>query len=206
MGKRKVRSDKKRSINPTVTLELRDCIYRLSFITDNPIKNVIESILIEGGSRKKPMDHLSQYFIRDVRFGNSLYMGDNQRATIARQSVNGKSVRISTRVTQSLYNDLEAIAYAMGCSISRATALLIDATVRDVDFVNDFARQYIEANVDEERMRELKHVLKYINAGNPYDERMSWAVLLSYLVDEVKVGAEKVQDTVSEFMINHWNK
>lgn len=206
MGERKVRSDKKRSINPTVSLELRDCIYRLAFITETPIKDVIADILIEGSQRKKPMDHLSQYFIRDVRIGNALYMGDNQRMAINRQSSTDKTVRISTRVTQGMYSDLEGIAYSMGSSVSKACALLLDATIRDVEFVNEFARKYIEANVDEKRMKELQKVLKYINAGNPYDERMSWPTLLSYLVDEVKEGAEKLQDTVTEFVINRWDK
>lgn len=206
MGKRKVRSDKKRSINPTVTLELRDCIYRLSFITDNPIKNVIESILIEGSNRKKPLDHLSQYFLRDVRINQTVYMGDNHRVPVGRRGSTSKTIRISTRVSQEMHSDLEGIAFAMGCSVSKACALLVDATVRDVDFVNDFVKGYLESNVDEERMKELKRVLKYINAGNPYSERISYTALLSYLVDEVRVGAEKVQDTVSDFVINHWNK
>lgn len=206
MGERKVRSDKKRSINPTVSLELRDCIYRLAFITETPIKDVIADILIEGSRRKKPMDHLSRYFIRDVRIGNSLYMGDNQRMAVNRQSSSGKTVRISTRVAQGMYSDLEGIAYSMGSSVSKACALLLDATIRDVAFVNEFVRKYIEANVDAERMKELQKVLKYINAGNPYDERMSWPTLLSYLVDEVKEGAGKLQDTVTEFVINRWDK
>lgn len=204
MGNRQSRSDRKRDIKPTVTVQLRDCIYRLSFITDAPVKDVIEAILIDGSQRKKPLSHLSQYFLRDVRISQTVYMGDNERVPVGRRGSSGKTVRISTRVTQGMYNDLEGIAFAMGCSVSKACALLVDATVRDVDFVNDFVQEYLEEHVDEERMKELKRVLKYINAGNPYSERISYAALLSYLVDEVKVGAEKVQDTVSDFVINHW--
>lgn len=206
VGSRKTRSDRKRDIKPTVPAELRDCIYRLAFITDRPIKDVVESILIEGSQRKKPLGHISQYFIRDVRVGNSLYMGDRERTPVSKRAAGVKTVRISTRVTQDMYGSLEGISYAMGCSVSRACALLLDATLRDVEFVDGFAREYIEQHVDAERMAELKKVLKYINAGNPYDERLSWATLLSFLVDEVKEGAEKLQDTVTEFVVNRWDK
>lgn len=206
VGNKKVRNDKKKDIKPTVSTELRDCIYRLSFITDTPIKDVVEEILRDGSQRKKPLNHLARYFLRDVRIGNSLYMGDNNRVPVGKRSASGKGIRISTRVTQGMYNDLEGIAYAMGCSVSRVCALLLDATVRDADFINEFAKKYIEENVDEERMKELKKVLKYINAGNPYDEHMSWAAILSYLVDEVKEGADKLQDTVTDFVINCWDK
>ncbi|WP_216667927.1 hypothetical protein [Sporosarcina jiandibaonis] len=201
-----MRNDKKRDIKPTVTRELKDCIYRLSFITDTPVKDVIEEILIAGSQRRKVVSYLSQYFLRDVRIANTLYMGDLNRIPIKKRASTGRNERVSTRVTESMHDSLSALAYAMGCSVSKACALLVDATVRDTDFVNEFAKGYIEKNVDEERMRELKKVLKYINAGNPFDERISWAALLSHLLEEVQVHAEKVQDTVSEFVINHWKK
>lgn len=206
MGERKIRSDKKRDVKPTVSLELRDCIYRLSFITDTPVKDVIEAVLLDGSKRKRPLSHLSQYFLRDVRVGQVVYLGDPERVPVGRRGSTAKTVRISTRVTQEMYADLEGVAYAMSCTVSRAAALLIDATVRDADFVNDFVQKYLERHIDEERMRNLRKVLKYINADNPYSERISYAALLSYLVDEVRVGAERVQDTVSEFVIRQWNK
>lgn len=206
LGKRKTRSDKKRDIKPTVTRELRDCIFRLSFITDTPVKDVIEEILISGSGRKKVMSYLSRYFLRDVRMANTLYMGNPNSVPVSKRMLDGKGERISTRVTESMHDSLSALAYAMGCSVSRACALLIDATVRDTDFVNEFAKEYIERNVDKSRMEELKKVLMYINAGNPFDERISWAGLLNHLIEEVQVHAEKVQDTVTSFLVEKWNK
>lgn len=204
---RKARSDKKRDIKPTVTKELKDCIYRLSFITNAPIKDVIEEILIAGSERKKVLSHLSQYFLRDIKIDNTIFIGDIYRMPVGKRTINnGKGERISTRVTSDMHDSLSALGYSMDCSISRACALMLDATVRDADFINEFARKYIEKNVDEERMRDLRKVLKYINAGNPYDERISWASLLNYLMDEVKVHAEKVQDSVSTFVVKHWRE
>lgn len=206
VGKRKVRNDKKRDVKPTVSKELKDCIYRLSFITDTPVKDVIEKTLIEGLQKNKVISYLSQYFLRDVRIANTLYVGDLDRIPIKKRASTGRNERVSTRVTESMHDSLSSLAFAMGCSVSKACALLMDATIRDTDFVNDFAKGYIEENVDEQRMKELKRVLKYINVGNPYDERISWAALLSHLLEEVQVHAEKLQDTVSEFVINKWDK
>ena len=94
----------------------------------------------------------------------------------------------------------------MECTPAKACSLLLDASVRDVDFVNDFVEEYLIEHLDDERMQELKKVLKYVNANNPYDETISWARLLSYMVEEVKVHAEKVQDTVTDFIVNNWKK
>lgn len=203
---RKVRMDKKRDIKPTVSKDLKNCIYSLSFITDTPVKDVIEEILKSGVRRKKVISYLSQYFLRDIEVEGTIYFGDIDRVPVSKRSLYGRGERVSTRVTQRMHDTLSAFSYIMGCSISRATALIVDATVRDTEFVNDFCKTYIEENVDEERMRELKRVLKYINAGNPFDERISWAALLNHIMEDVTHQTDRVQKAVSNFMINQWNK
>lgn len=202
---RKVRSDKKRDVQPTVTKELKDCIYRLSYITNTPVKDVAEQICINGFRRQKVISYLSRNFRRDVRVDNTLYMGDADRVSVRKRTSPGQSERISIRFKSDMYERLSVLAYALDCSVARSCALLLDATVRDVDYIDEFAQEYLTKHVDKERMNELKKVLRYINSENPYDEDISWNVLLSYLMKEVKVHAEKVQDTVTSFIVNHRN-
>ncbi|MCM3176307.1 hypothetical protein [Cytobacillus horneckiae] len=38
--KRKTRSDKKKDIKPTINIKLHECINRLSYITNTPVKDV----------------------------------------------------------------------------------------------------------------------------------------------------------------------
>lgn len=204
VGKRKVRSDKKRDINPTVSKELRDCIFRLAYITDNSVMSVAEAICINGIGRKQVVSHLAQNFRRPVRIDNTLYMGDLTRLPVKKRTAAGQSERISIRFTSQTYEAIYALSYALDCTVSRACALLLDASVRDSDFINEFVRRYLEDNIDDQRMRELRKVLSYVNANNPYNEEYSWAALLSFMVDEVKSSADKVTDTVSDFIVKHW--
>lgn len=203
---RKTRKDKKKDVKPTISKELKDCIYRLSYITDAPIKDVAEKICVDGLKRNKVISYLSQNFKRDLRVDNTVYMGDIERISVKKRTSAGQSERISIRFNASMHERLSALSYALDCSVSRSCALLLDATVRDTNFINEFAYEYLNANVDKERMNELKKVLQYINANNPYQEEISWSVLLSYLMKEVKVHAEKVQETVTDFIVNTWNK
>lgn len=203
---RKVRSDKKWSVQPTISKELKDCVYRLSYITDVPVKDVVEAICSNGIDSKKVMTHLSLNFRRDTRMNNTLYLGDFNRIPIKKRTAPGQSERVSTRVNSDMHESLKVLAYSLDCSTARACALLLDASVRDADFVNRFVKEYLEKNVDDERMNELKKVLKYVKANNPFEEEISWAALLNHLIEEVRYGAEKVQETVSTFVINNWNK
>lgn len=68
----------------------------------------------------------------------------------------------------------------------------------------DSLETILEENIDKERMSELKHIMKYINASNPYKEEYTWAALLSYMIGEVKETTTNVQHTVSEFIVHHW--
>ena len=201
---RKVRSDKKRDINPTVSVELRDTIFRLSFITGRSVMHVAEEICVHGIGNKAILDHLSQNFRKDIRIDNTLYRGDETQLHVNRRINVGQTKRVSIRFNKRTYDAIHAISYALECTVSRACALLLDASVRDGDFINEFVRHYLEDNIDAERMQELRRVLKYINVNNPYNEEYSWASLLSYMMDEMKYSAEKVSDTVSEFIVKHW--
>ncbi|MEK4713497.1 hypothetical protein [Sporosarcina sp. FSL K6-5500] len=203
---RKVRSDKKWSVQPTISIELRDCIHRLSKITGEHIKDVIEAICVSGIDNKKVITYLSSNFRQDIRINNTLYIGDSSRASVKKRTAPGQSERVSTRVSGTMHVSLKALAYSLDCSAARACALLVDATVRDADFINEFVKEFLEKHVDSEQMRELKKVLKYVKANNPYEEDVSWAALLSYLIEEVRTGAEKVQDTITGFVINNWKQ
>lgn len=203
---RKVRSDKKESVQPFISIELRDCIYRLSDITDVPVKDILETIIKDAISNKKVMDHVSQNFRRDLRINNTIYMGNINRVSIKKSQVHGKKERVSTRVSGATHEQLKALHYALDCSVAMATALLLDANVKITDIVNRIVEQHLNENVDVETMKELRKIMKYIRANNPYDEDISWSALLSYMVDEVKTHVEKVQDTVTSFVINRWDK
>lgn len=198
------RSDKKRDIAPTVPVDLRDTIYRLATITDQSMKFVAEEVCTHGLTQNKVISYLSQNFRRDIKLHNTVYFGDGSICPISKYYSNGKTARVSIRFKGEVYEKICALSYALDCTVSRACALLLDASVRDSDFINEFVRRYLEANIDADRMRELKKILKYINADNPFNEEFSWAALLSYMMDEVKETAGKVSDTVSDFIVNHW--
>lgn len=172
-----------------------------------PIKDVAEEICKSGMERKKVISHLSQHFIRDIRVGNSLYMGRPENEPVLRR-LPGNTEKISIRFLPREYGFLDALSYAMGLnSVARACALLIDATIRDVDFVNDFVQEFLERHLDKKRMDELKAILKYLNKNNPYDETISWARFFSYLVmDDVQHDAARTEETVSNFVIHNWRE
>jgi hypothetical protein len=199
--KRKVRSDKKRDVKPTISSNLKHCIYRLSYITNTPVKDVAETLCEKGLRSRKVMDYLSTYFRRDLKFANTIYIGDFERESLQRKVQAGKNERITIRFTQVSYEHISSLARALDVTPSKATALLLDASIRNTNLLNAFVKTYLHDHLDGNRMKELKEVLKYINKNNPYQEEISWFTLLSMIYEDVKESTSNVKD-----IIHYWMK
>lgn len=178
--KRKVRSDKKRDIKPTVDVHLKDSIYRLSFITTTAVKDVCELLVLNAFENEAIIKNTSNYFQRDVRIGNTLFIGSLKNEKIARTIV-GKTERLSFRVKPDLYEKIYALSYALDCSVSRVASLLLYESITDADFIEKYINHYIES-LDNSRKKELQQLLRYIREET--NEQYGFAEVLSLLVDK----------------------
>ena len=200
---RKVRSDKKRDVSPTIQLELKDTIYRISYVINTPVKDIVESICIFGMNSRNVITILSKYFKRNVKFQNTLFMGHLDNPSIKRFEKGVKTERIGTRFKQHDYETLVTLAFALDVTPSRAAALLLDTSIRHSDFVNSYFQQYLSKNIDYNRMVELKKIIAFINDNNPYDDSVSWLALVSYIYAEIKDSTLSFNDTLNDF-IDKW--
>ena len=85
-------------------------------------------------------------------------------------------------------------------TVSSATALLLHATVKNAEIVNEFIAKNIEKQLEPNKRKELKKIIKFINNNNPYEEEFTLSVLVNLLVDEVMNGAQTVKETISNWM------
>ncbi|MYL22032.1 hypothetical protein GLW04_19340 [Halobacillus litoralis] len=198
--KRKTRSDKKREIKPTVNTELKNCVYRLSFVTDTPVKDVIEILCMKGLNNRIVIEHLSQYFRRDYQFKSTFYIGSLENESLQSKIQPGKSERITTRFSQEDYERIYLLSIALDVTPSKATALLLDASIRNSNLLNSFVKTYLHTQLDKQQMKDLKHVLKYINKNNPYNEEVSWFTLVSMIVDDLKENTSNVKQRISKWI------
>jgi len=197
---RKKRSDRKKDIKPTIPLQLREVIYSLSYITNTPVKDVAERVCRYGLNSKKVIEYLSQFFRRDYMAGSILYVGDLDNPSLQGRKIEGGKGRITIRFRLHDSEAINRLAFALDVTPSKATYILLDASVRNSNFINKYLQTYVKDNLDENRMRELKKIMAFINKNNPYDEHISWGALIMYLFDELKHGSGAFVDKVSEWV------
>lgn len=202
MGRqRKVRSDKKVDCKPTVPVELKECIYRISYVTNTPVKDIAEIICVSGLKSKKVIGLLSDYLRRDLQIGNTFYIGDLDRESLQKMK-NTKTERITTRFNQNDFESIRALAYSLDVTPTRAAAILLDKTIHHTNIVNRLAKEYVSGHLNESKMKELKKIIYYINRNGSSSEKISWVNLLSYFYDELKDGSVSMSKTISNWIEN----
>lgn len=200
---RKRRSDLKKDIKPTVKIELKDAIYRMSYITQTPVKDVAESMILYASKSVDVIELLSQSFRRFVQINGTLYRGhlDKPRVTKREQ---GYCEQLTVRLKQQDYETISVLAYALDVSPTRVCAILLNASMRDFRFINTYVNRYLSQHLTDKQIKELQSILRYSN--DEANVEMTMASLLSDIVDEVRTPVARIKEAVSEFIIHNWRE
>ena len=161
VGQRKTRSDKKKDVKPTLGIELKDAIYRLSYIVKAPVKDVVEWLVLETMSNQKAIVKLVGYFKRDYMIDNTLYVGNYNRDQYPKL-IAGPTEKITTRFTQRDYALIYDLAYALELSPSRVVAVLIDLAMSDIPTINKCLKTFTRHEFSDNDMKEFNKLNKYV--------------------------------------------
>lgn len=193
---RKERSDKKKEVKPLIPIDLKDTIYRLSYITHTPVKDVSEKLCIAVIKDPRLISDLSQHFIRDIRIQSTIYIGNVSNPRISKR-LDGDKERVTIKFIMKDYNIIYDLGYALDCRPARVVALLLEIALKDIKIVNQYIKDHLESEVSQSQMKELRNIMRYINTVN--NSNHSWAALLSQIVDEVGPFS-KIKDAIIEFL------
>lgn len=184
-------------------MELKDAIYRLSYITKTSVKDVVEQMILHSINSRKIVDDLSKYFRRQIHMNDTIFRGNIEMPRIAKRE-EGEREQVTTRLKQRDYEIVSALAYALDVSPTRVCAILLDAAMHDYDFINSYVRKYLTTELTPGQLNELQQILLFVNNDDEVEEKLSLADLLSRIVNEVSAPITKLKDTVNDFIIKNW--
>lgn len=192
---RKVRSDKKRDVKPLIATEVKDAIFRLSHITHTPIKDVCEFLIVYATNDHQTLDILSRHFRRSVNVGTTYYIGSMDAQPIARRIL-GAREKVTIKFKRDDYEVISTLAYAMDCTPTRASAILLTRAIRNVGAVNAYVREYLVEELTASQLRDLRQVLSYTNRYG--GDGHSWSSVLSAIVGDVRPATQLVSEFIRE--------
>lgn len=200
-GSKGQRTVKKRDVKPTIKLELKDSIYQLSSLTFMPVKDVCVELCSYVIHDRDSIKKLSTMFKRDLRFENTMFLGNVSNETVTKK-LNGYGERISLRFSQIQYDNVSLLAFALDCTVSRATAILLEMSMSEIKFINQFVKNYLKKELSASQLRQFQQILKYVNKHT--ERQQSWASLLAHVMDEIGIPASRLKDYFNEFIDTKW--
>lgn len=200
---RKVRSDKKKEIRPTVPIYLTELLSRISYITSNPIKDVAETILKEGLSNHLVMECMSDQFKRDYWFGQTLFLGKDEFSSSRIRRIEGEKGRVSFRLVKQDVETLADLAYSLNLTENSTAGLVLEIASYETNIIHHYLNLCVTANLDLNRRKQLKILLNEIrkfSSSAPNDLDFIW--LLNYIAD----GSKNIKQNIEEFLDQHFSK
>lgn len=200
VGERKTRSDKKKDVKPLIKSEVKEAIVRLSHITFMPIKDVCEFLTVYAANERNTLDRLTKFIKRSVRLDNTLYNGDSDAIPITKRFSDSRE-KVTIKFKRDDFERISALAYAMDCTPTRATAILLTQGIRNVGAVNAFVRKYLAEELTPRQLEDLRQILSYTHRYD--DDNHSWLSVLSAIVGDIRPAMRSLREIVDEFIHDH---
>lgn len=198
---RKVRSDKKIEVKPTITLDLNDCIDRISYITMQPIQDVGAYICEQGLKSESVIEKMVPYFKRDFwKSEHTLIRGDLDAKKLILNPEQQETTRISIRFKQTTHQRIHDLAYALYTTPSGAVSFLLKTAVCESDILQRYLAEYVEKRLDPNRAEQLKQIIRFINENNDSNEELTFSMVLSYLMDRTTKGARDLKQVLVQWI------
>lgn len=197
VGHRKERSDKKREVKPLIPSISRENIFRISHVTQTPIKDICEFLVVHMLRDRNTIELLSKHFKRNVGIGSTLYRGDLGNVPVSKR-LKVESGLVTIKFKREDYELICALAYALDVTPTRATAILLELGTKNIKAVNEYVHEYMVGEISDSRMRELRRVLSFVNQYN--EDNSSWLSLLSTIVGDIRPATKKLYELVEEFI------
>ncbi|MGG6899080.1 hypothetical protein, partial [Rhizobium sp. BR 315] len=83
---------------------------------------------------------------------------------------------------------------------SKATALLLEASIRNTELLNSYMRTFLRGTLDKMRMKELKQVQSFVKKSNPYSKETSWFDLIDTIVEDVKDNTVNIKESITTWL------
>ena len=187
-------TEKYRGVKPAVSLKIKETLLRISSITHTSIHEVAIEICESGVVSKKVIDEMSPHFQRSIWLDQTLYRGSHTCPSVKNILTKGPKDRIPMQFSELSFENIRKLSYALDVTPSTAAEVLLDTSLKNGEFINDYVRHFVNKNANKKRVHELKHTFKLNNSTTPYEEELSKQVLLSYIFDETAAASEYYKD------------
>lgn len=181
-------------VKPYISTKQKETILKLNFLTGLPIKDICND-LMEHAVKSNYAIFLTKHFKRAVMIDKLQFPAKSDPVPFP--EVKGETTRITLNVNNRIHEYANSLYYATDVSVPKILASMINYSINDNKFFNDYVSKYLTEKIGEERKKLLKSVMDDVNRVTECDENIS--SLLFYIVETEKEIDEGLGEAVEKF-------
>lgn len=163
VGERKVRSDKKVDVKPTMSLALKKQLYEFANICNEPVKDIAERLCVDGLTSIVIIDTICKWLRRNYYYKDTIAIGHSERPRL-KLKARGETGKVTIRFNIKDYDKLSELAHALDITPSATATVLIRLTLKNAEFMDKFVDNlYRGSDIQKEEIK--KHLIR----GGYYD-------------------------------------
>ncbi|MEK3993741.1 hypothetical protein MKY29_03215 [Psychrobacillus sp. FSL K6-2365] len=155
---RKVRSDKKVDVKPTMSLELKELLYHFAYLSNEPVKDVAGRLCSLGAMSEEVIMSIRHWFRRDYHRPNTITVGYLERPRL-KIIMKGETGKVTIKFPQNDYDILCKLAHALDLTPTSTATLLIKMTLTNREFMEMYVQRYLR-NLNNKKILEVNRLLK----------------------------------------------
>ncbi|RUL56443.1 hypothetical protein [Lysinibacillus antri] len=152
-GERKIRSDKKVDVKPTLSIELKNSLYTFSYLCNEPVKDVAEKLCLDGAVSKVVIDDICKWFRRSYQYNNVIAVGDADRPKL-KINYSSQTSKVTIRFKREDYDLICNLAHALDLTPTSTAALLIRVSLRNIEFMQQYCTKHL-MDLSNERKKKI---------------------------------------------------
>lgn len=156
--KRKVRSDKKVDVKPTMSVILKKQLTDFAKLSDEHVKDLAEHLCITGATSEIIIGSIRQWFRRDYIRPHTITRGFIERPRL-KITYQGETDKVTIKFVQKDYDLLSDLARALDINPTATSSVLIKMTLSNRDFMNEYIQLYL-GHLDRKKIEVIKKLLK----------------------------------------------
>ncbi|PZX07883.1 hypothetical protein C7437_1011005 [Psychrobacillus insolitus] len=155
---RKVRSDKKVDVKPTMSLELKDLLYHFAHLSEEPVKDAAQRLIEKAVTHELIIASIRKWFRRDYHRPNTITAGYSDRPKL-KITMKGETGKVTIKFPQESYDTLCNLAHALDITPTSTAAVLIKMTLYNKDFMDEYIRFYLR-HLEPRKIEAINKLLK----------------------------------------------
>ena len=192
---------RKIEVKPFIDTEMKEIIYKLKFITKRSVNNICESLCTDV-IHNNVVAELKKHFRRNVQINNISFEASNNPVPLEKPS-KSKTERISLQLDERIFEVAYMLAFAIGCSVAKAVALLLKKSMDDKKIIAKYVDDFISEKLNRDEHKQLLTIADVISEDileenwQVSHEQITTA-LVFYVFRVVKDSEESVENALLE--------